>query len=120
MSTPAHTVLSVQQFLTENGMAPMPRHAYSPDLTPSDIFLFTQMKNVLKGKWFPDAEEVKQKKAEALKGINIDKFKNSLEQWENVSLGILIDKFQNCFEQRKKHLDRCITSKESTSKVTEV
>ena len=36
-------------------------------------------------------EEVKQKMAVALKGIKIDKFKNS-------------------FEWRKKHLDRCIVS----------
>ena len=36
-------------------------------------------------------EEVKQKTAEALKGIKIDKFKN-------------------CFEQWNKHLDRCIAS----------
>ena len=34
-------------------------------------------------------EEVKQKKAEALKGIKIDKFKNCFEQWRNVSIGVL-------------------------------
>ena len=36
-------------------------------------------------------EEVKQKTAEALKGVKINKFKN-------------------CFEQWKKRLDRCIAS----------
>ena len=40
---------------------------------------------------FADVEEVKQKMAEALKGIKIDKFKN-------------------CFEEQKKCLDRCIAS----------
>ena len=49
------------------------------------------MKNVLKGKHFADMEEVKQKMAEELKGIKIDKFKN-------------------CFEQWKSCLDRCIAS----------
>ena len=49
------------------------------------------MKKVLKGKCFVDVEELKQKMAEALKGIKIDKFKN-------------------CFEQWKKCLDRCIAS----------
>ena len=53
------------------------------------------MKKVLKRKRFADVEEGKQNKqtnkqmAEALKGINIDEFKN-------------------CFEQWKKYLDRCI------------
>ena len=49
------------------------------------------MKKVLKGKSFANVEKVKQKTAEALKGIKINKFKN-------------------CFEQWKKHLDRCIAS----------
>ena len=44
-----------------------------------------------KGKRFANAEEVKQKTAEALKGIKINEFKNGFEQW-------------------KKHLDRCIVS----------
>ena len=50
-----------------------------------------QMKQILQRKHFADVEEVKQKMAEALKGIKINKFKN-------------------CFEQWKKHLDRCIAS----------
>ena len=38
------------------------------------------MKKVLKGKHFADVKEVKQTMAETLKGIQIDKFKNCLEQ----------------------------------------
>ena len=51
----------------------MPHPTYLPDLTPIDFFSysFPQIKNVLKGKCFADVEEVKQKKAEALKGIKI-------------------------------------------------
>ena len=45
------------------------------------------MKKVLKGKCFVDVEELKQKMAEALKGIKIDKFKNCFEQWEMVGDG---------------------------------
>ena len=51
------------------------------------------MKKVLKGEHFADVEEVKQKTAETVKGIKIDKFKN-------------------CFEQWKKCLHRCIASNE--------
>ena len=70
----------------------MPYPPYSPSLTPSDFFLFPKMKKVLKGKHFADVEEVKQKTAEELKDIKINKFKN-------------------CFEPWKKCLDRCIASK---------
>ena len=70
-------------------MTPMPYPPYSPDLALSDFILFSWRDNVLKRKGFADVEEVKQKTAEALKGIKIDKFKNSFEQWEKVSIGAL-------------------------------
>ena len=69
----------------------MLRPPHSPNLTPRAFFLFPQMKGVLKGKCFANVQEVKQKMAEALKGIKIDKFKT-------------------CFEQWKKSLNRCIVS----------
>ena len=49
------------------------------------------MKKVFKGKCSPDVEEVKHKKAKALKVIKIDEFRNYFEQW-------------------KKCLSRCIAS----------
>ena len=56
------------------------------------FFLFPWVKKVLKGKCFADVEEVKQKTAEALKGIKIDEF------------------FKNYFRQYKKNLDKCTVS----------
>ena len=74
MSAPAHTTLSVQQFLTKNDMTPMPHPPYSLSLTLNNCFLFPQMKKVLKWKYFANVEEVKQKMAEAIKGIKSDVF----------------------------------------------
>ena len=48
---------------------------------PSDS-LVSQVDNVLKEKCFTSVEEVKQKRAEALEGIKINKFQNCFEQWE--------------------------------------
>ena len=76
MSTPAHSMLSVQQFLSKTSMTPVPHLPRSPGLALSNFYLFPQMKKILKGKCFADVEEVKQKTAEALKGIKIDEFKN--------------------------------------------
>ena len=83
VSAPAHSALSVQQFLTKNSMIPM-LPPIQPNLALSDFFgLFPQMKKKsLKGKRFASVEEVEQKMAEALKGIKIDKFKNCFEQWK--------------------------------------
>ena len=36
--TSIHTVPSVQQFLTKNGMTPMPHPPYSPNLRPKQLF----------------------------------------------------------------------------------
>ena len=47
------------------------------------------MKKVFKGKHFAYVEEVKQKAAEALKSIKVDKFKNCFEQWRKVLTGVL-------------------------------
>ena len=72
---------SVQQFLTTNGMTPMPHRPHSPNLTPRDFFVSPD-KKALKRKHFANVENVKQKTAEALKVIKIDKFKNCFEPWE--------------------------------------
>ena len=80
MSTPAHTELSVQQFLTKNDMISCaPPSLFTPSHPHWLFFLFPRKKKVLKGKCFADVEEVKQKMAEALKGIKIDEFKNCSE-----------------------------------------
>jgi len=51
-SAPAHTALSVRQFLTKNGMTTASHThthpSYSPDLAPCDFFLFPRMKRDLK------------------------------------------------------------------------
>ena len=36
------------------------RPPYSPDLAPSDYFLFRNLKKFLRGRWFPDDNAVKE------------------------------------------------------------
>ena len=64
----------------------LPAHQISPQAT---FFFVYQDKKVLKGKCFADVEKLKQKTAEALKGIKSEEFKNFYEQWKNVSIGVL-------------------------------
>ena len=62
-------------------MIPAFHPPYSLNLALSN-FLFVSLGKVLTGKHFADVEEVKQKnKAEALKGVKIDKF-NCFQQWK--------------------------------------
>ena len=66
----------------------MPHPPYSPTLSLSDFFFFPWMKKVLKGKRFANVEEVKQKMAEALKGIKINEFKTVLSSGKNISIRV--------------------------------
>jgi len=87
---PAHTALSVRQFLTKNGMTTDSHTPNPPDVVPCDFFLFPRMKRDFKGKRFQNVEK-KEKTTEALKAITLQEF-------------------QNCFEQWKKRWDNCIDS----------
>ena len=86
---PANTSLSVQQFLT---LCPtLPIHHILPGAT-FFVCSFSWMKKSHQGKHYANVGEVNQKRAEVLKGIKIEKFKN-------------------LFWAVEKHLDRCIASK---------
>nr|CAH7750035.1 unnamed protein product [Callosobruchus chinensis] len=82
-NAPAHTALSVKQFLTKNGMTPIVHPPYSPDLAPCDFFLFPRLKKDMKGKRFASVEEVKQKSLKGLKNIPKTEFKKCFEQWKD-------------------------------------
>ena len=95
MSIPVHTTLSVQQYLTKNGMTTMPSHpVYSPHLPWVTFFLFvSQLKKVLKGNLFATAEEVKQNKQK--KWQKHERHQNQrvqkpvLSNGKNISIGVL-------------------------------
>ena len=47
-NAPAHTALSVREFLATKQITVLQHPAYSPDLAPSDFFLFPKMKEIWK------------------------------------------------------------------------
>ena len=90
MSTPAHTDLSVQQFLTKNSMTPCDPPSLFTQSCPPWLCLFVSLdeKNSQR-ETFCQCGRGEQKMAEALKGNKINEFKY-------------------CFELLKAHLNRCI------------
>ena len=69
-NAPAHTALSVLQFLTKSGMTTASHPSYSPDLAPCNFFLFPRMKRDLKRKRFQNIEEVREKKDGSTEGYH--------------------------------------------------
>ena len=80
--SPAHTALSVQQFLAKNNITVIRHPPYSPDLAPCTFFLFPRMKGKMKGKRFADVSEVKKKILEVLNNISTEEFQKCFQQWE--------------------------------------
>ena len=88
----------VSSFWPKKGMTPIPHPPYSPDLTSGDyFFLCPRWKKSSKGNILPMRKRWNKKKAEALKGTQIDEFKNCFEQWEK-GLSKCIASNGECFE----------------------
>jgi len=51
-NAPAHTVLSIREFLAKKSIPVLPHPPYSPDLAPCDFCLFPKLKSNLKGHHF--------------------------------------------------------------------
>ncbi|KAJ4451389.1 hypothetical protein ANN_02851 [Periplaneta americana] len=64
------TTFIVQDFLEKNKMATIPHPPYSPDLAPSDFFLFPKMKINLKGRRFQTVEEIQAKSQKVLNKLS--------------------------------------------------
>ena len=68
-NAPAHTALSVREFLATKQITGLEHPAYSPDLAPSDFFLFPKIKEILKGRHFNDIDDIRSNTTAALKAI---------------------------------------------------
>jgi hypothetical protein len=60
----------------------IPQPPYSPDLAPSDFFLFTTLKSVPKGWRFEPDEEIQQNSLADLRSIPKEAFQECFQNWE--------------------------------------
>ena len=80
-NAPAHTALSVREFLATKQITLLEHPAYSPDLAPSDFFLFLKIKEILKGRYFNDIDDIRSNTTAALMTIPQNQFQNYFEGW---------------------------------------
>jgi len=80
-NAPAHTALSVRDFLATKQITMLEHPACSPDLAPSDFFLFLKVKEILKGRHFDDIDDIRSNTMAALKAIPQNQFQNCFEGW---------------------------------------
>ena len=57
-NAPAHTALSIREFLAKKIIPVLPHPPYSPDLAPCDFYLILKLKSKLKGRHFGTMENI--------------------------------------------------------------
>jgi transposase len=71
-----HRAWTVNEFLTENHVEPYPNPPYSPDLSSCDFFLFSKLKNQLRGIQFDDDNSMLAALEEAIDTLTKEDFNN--------------------------------------------
>jgi histone-lysine N-methyltransferase SETMAR len=64
-----HTAKMTSQFMGQNSMQRAPHPAYSPDMAPSDFYVFGDVKQLLSGCQFADQDSLLQAVSDILVGI---------------------------------------------------
>jgi transposase len=73
-NAPALKAASVCQFLTPKNVTTLYQPLYSPELSPSDYFLFPKLKMNLKGLHFVDVAEIQEALTDELKKVKKEEF----------------------------------------------
>ena len=95
-NAPAHSALSIQEFLAKKSIPVLPHPPYSPDLASCDFCLFSKLKSKLKGRHFGTMENIQKVVTDELHTLT-----------EN--------DFPYCYDQWKKRWNHCVTSQGSYS-----
>jgi len=72
---------SKEEFLATKQITVLEHPAYSPDLAPSEFFLFPKIKEILKGRHFGNIDDIRSNTMAALKAIPQNQFENCFEGW---------------------------------------
>jgi len=75
---PAHTALSVREFLAKKNIPIIPHPPYRPDLAPCDFYLFSKLKFKLKGHHFGMMENI----TDELHTLTVNDFRYCYDQWK--------------------------------------
>jgi histone-lysine N-methyltransferase SETMAR len=81
-NAPIHNTKIVMEQLQHSGFKKMDHPPYSPDLAPSDFFLFGYLKEQLKGRSFSEEEELLSALSELMSEIPPDMILRVFEDWD--------------------------------------
>jgi transposase len=82
-NAPAHTSLSIRQFLAKHSIHTLSQRPYSPDLSFPEFFLFPKVRITLKERRFETVEDDIVNVTNDLKMIPQTSFNQCFQKWEN-------------------------------------
>lgn len=77
-----HRAKATQNFAQKNGLAFSPHPAFSPDLAPSDFYLFGKVKDAIKGMEFESEEDLLDEVIKVLSQISREELESVMDEWE--------------------------------------
>ena len=91
-NAPAHSAIRVRQFLAQKMVAVLDHPPYSPDLAPTDFFLFPHFKAAIKGARFADVNPIKDRVTAVLRSIRQEPFADCFRKlYERCQTSVLAD-----------------------------
>ena len=75
--------MAARRFLTDNNMTVVPHPPYSPNLAPSDFFLFPKLKMKHKGRRFQTLEEIQVESQAVLNTLRDNDFQECFKNWQS-------------------------------------
>jgi transposase len=81
-NAPAHTALSVHEFLAKKCIPVLLQAPYSPDLSPCAFYLFTKLKSRVKGYDFQTLDSAQKAVTVAIKILTEADFQSCYEEWK--------------------------------------
>ena len=83
-NAPAHTALSIREFLAKKNIPVLPHPPNSRDLAPWDFYLFSKLKSKLKGLHFGTMENIQKVVTDELHTVTENDFLYCYNRWKNV------------------------------------
>jgi histone-lysine N-methyltransferase SETMAR len=97
-NAPVHTAAISRATIEQAGLTLLEHPPYSPDLAPSDYYLFRHLKKHLRGKLFKDAEDLQRAVDEFFEECTPDFFKNAFLE--------LLQRWQKCVERQGSYIEK--------------
>ena len=96
-NAPAHKARIVTEFLKAGKVTVLPHPAFSPDLAPSNFFLFPKLKFHLSGKKYKSRNAIGSAIYQYLMSIPIQEYENCFQKW--------IDRLKTCIRAEGEYFE---------------